>query len=627
MTTESESRRILSEEQKAKLETMEENLRRKISELFALTSDLTIAKKDHDQTKQALESTHEILAKTEIVLETTKQNLAEETRIREAHQETERKLHQTGGKLLSTLGRTVKDVDGLHAKLKRKSDLQAVNRNNWQDSHNEVVKVTGLVESKIDEFQTQQRELIDQVLQRVQAFVQDTLQTAATQSQAVDDFSSAFGSCEESVTKQSVTAQREMSAVLEEIKDLREEVKTQVSQGLQGLSDAAGRISAGVISELERFRAQLFESYSALGKDVRITFDDLVRTRDAQRADVESLKTQLITATTAGAQAEERLEKRLGATLDEERQQAATDRRNLLAQITSLVNENGKAQEERLATKINTVRTEMQTTRSDLTLAEKSYADGMQVWSRKEDELSADVRKARDALKTKLQTDWSAVAQRHDGIADTTRSVHEATVSVVDTQLAAMDVQMQALDDFVRRARAQNDRYAAARATALGDLVSVATRARDRQTAELTSASARAEALATAVEPSTSALGEALALLPGNVSGPLTALGATIAATPLAEYVPTGSTPARTAYAYPTTLPRTQLTDDAHPSPSKGDRSLHAHPSPHPDFSRSFFFDPIVEVNSELELEGNGPLIPRTPVAARPSARVVGESV
>jgi kinesin family protein 11 len=48
-----------------------------------------------------------------------------------------------------------------------------------------------------------------------------------------------------------------MDAVLEEIKTLREGVKDRVGEGLQGLSAAAERISAEVISELGAFHTQV----------------------------------------------------------------------------------------------------------------------------------------------------------------------------------------------------------------------------------------------------------------------------------------------------------------------------------------------------------------------------------
>ena len=257
ITNESESRRILSEEQKAKIETMEANLRNKVQELFSLTNNFATLKKDNETTKQALEDTSKVLQKTDIVLADTRRNLSDETLLRQAHQATEQELSVRGGELISTLDTTVKDVDGLHAKLRRRSDMQALNRENWKSSQSRVGNVTRTVESRVGQFQSDHEELLSSLSSRIREYVQKELSTIADQEDFLRETASNFESSEAEATSQASIARHEMNDVLEEIKILREDVKEKVGNGLQGLSVAAGRISAEVINELERFHAQV----------------------------------------------------------------------------------------------------------------------------------------------------------------------------------------------------------------------------------------------------------------------------------------------------------------------------------------------------------------------------------
>jgi kinesin family protein 11 len=144
--TVSESRRILSEEQRDRIETIEVQLRNKLEELFKLTTKFQTLKKDNEQTQLALDGTKGILEKTEIVLEHTRQNLAEETELRNAHQKTEGMLAEIGYGMISTLGKTTSDLDGLRSKIRRKSELQSQNRRNWATSQNQVLGTTRLVD-------------------------------------------------------------------------------------------------------------------------------------------------------------------------------------------------------------------------------------------------------------------------------------------------------------------------------------------------------------------------------------------------------------------------------------------------------------------------------------------------
>ena len=265
ITVESESRRILSEEQQARIETMEANLRNKVQELFSLTNDFATLKKDNEFLKQSLDDTHDILEKTELVLADTRQNLADETTLRIAHQATEEQLSTAGIQLISTLDKTVEDIDGLHSKIRRKSDLQSHNRENWMSSHRQVSDITQLVESRVGNLQQSQQQLLDQLSCRVRGFVQAEMQESRTRQESLQQFLVDFGKGEQNVSGQTSTARDEMNEVLEEIKVLREDVKDRVGKGLQGLSVAAGRISAEVISELESFHIQVCTARQRLG--------------------------------------------------------------------------------------------------------------------------------------------------------------------------------------------------------------------------------------------------------------------------------------------------------------------------------------------------------------------------
>jgi kinesin family protein 11 len=257
ITTESESRRILNEEQAAKIETMETNLRNKVQELFSLTLNFMNLKKDHEGTKATLDETKSLLDQTEFVLANTRQSLAEEALLRRAHEQTEKQLSAVGNELISTLDKTISDVGGLHSKLRRRSDLQSLNRNTWGLSQVQVSEVTSLVESRVDEFCRQQEELMGMVSSRMQAFVQEELEKLSSTETFLKENITAFDSSENEVSQQTSHSKEEMDRILEEIKILREEVKTRVGQGLHGLSVAAERISAEVISELGAFHTQV----------------------------------------------------------------------------------------------------------------------------------------------------------------------------------------------------------------------------------------------------------------------------------------------------------------------------------------------------------------------------------
>jgi kinesin family protein 11 len=406
MTVESESRRILAEEQAAKIETMETNLRNKVQELYSCTLNFMNLKKDHEGQRVVLDETKTVLEQTEFVLGDTKQKLADEEVLRRAHERTEEQLSSVGNELLSTLGRTVGDVDGLHSKLRRRSDLQSLNRNTWGLSQAQVSEVTSLVESRVDEFRHQQEGLMASVTSRMQAFVQEELEKLSSTQQFLQENVASFEASERDVSQQNAQAKDEMDTVLEEIKTLREEVKTRVGEGLQGLSAAAERISGEVINELGAFHTQLHSSYSSLGKDFKNLFEELIKHVNAQKAEADELRKKLVEAEHWAIQDNLETSKRLDRIRNEELEQGAQDRTRLLKQIGDLIFDQGAEQDRRWESKIKAVHEGIVAGNERFETARAQYSSGMDAWNDKEAHLVGEVLRSRETLKSKLKEDW-----------------------------------------------------------------------------------------------------------------------------------------------------------------------------------------------------------------------------
>ncbi|KAI4285689.1 MAG: hypothetical protein L6R35_004599 [Caloplaca aegaea] len=584
ITQESESRRILSEEQRAKIETMEANLRNKVQELFTLTSNFTLLKKDSDATRQVLDETKGVLERTEIVLANTRQHLAEESVLRKAHQATEEQLSNVGGELIATLEKTVSDVGGLHNKIRRKVDLQTQNRRGWQSSQNQVADVTKLVQSRVEEFQSQHAHLVSQLSDRMQSFVNEELEKLQDTREFLEGQVSSFETSENVVIHQTTSAKDNMDEVLEEIKVLREDVKRKVGEGLNGLSAAAGRISAEVINELDGFHSQLHTSYSSLGRDFKSIFEELVKHVSTQKAEADELRSQMSNAAQEAMKAKTEMSLQLESALMDERAQAAQDRQDLLSQISSLVSKSGETQDARWQSKIDTMRSDIATSRSTLEAEETKYSESMSVWSQKENLLIQEVLKSRDTLKSRMKSDWMAVNERNTAIQTTTKSVHEETIRIVDAQMKDMATQMQALDDFVKRARSQNEHHHTTHVSSLQSLASTVNASYSSIGDHFASTYDRVKNIGSDISERSRSLQESLPPLAENIQQPISELRCSVANTTFKEYAPTGETPQKTQYRFPATLPRTEphekLLNKTFPSSTTGSSFSTLPPSP-----------------------------------------------
>ena len=563
ITTESESRRILAEEQKDKIETMEANLRNKVQELFILTTNFQSMKRDNEHTRMLLEGTKSVLEKTEIVLSHTKQSLAEETELRKAHQQTEERLAAVGEDLLGTLSTTTDHVDRLHSKLRRRSELQSANRSKWTDSQAHVSDTTSAVEERIEDLRTQQESLLATLSGRMKSFVSDELQELRSSQALLSDKSAAFDRSHAEVDIQNGAARDEINHVLEEIGTLREDVKQKVGAGLNDLSAAAQRISAGIATELDSFHSQLQDSYISLGKEFKGIFDGLIKRMSEQQLEAERLRQQICEANVSFVQAGQAYQQTLREAVKSERQVAASERQALLAKITGLVNDSAAQQEARMSGYLANANKRIKTSEDEYSTAQQAYGSGMDGWNAISQALVDSSVRSRDAVKTKLKGDWSNANEQTMKLQETTRAVHGETIRIVDAQMVQMDSQLVALDDILSRVRAQNDEHHVAHTQTLSQLASGVQESYRSIGKHFETSFARVKTLDVDMAERAQQLEQTLPNLAseGDIRQALCLLRSDMAGSSMAEYVVTGETPAKTQYTYPTVLPRTEAHD------------------------------------------------------------------
>ncbi|TKA31847.1 hypothetical protein B0A54_16587 [Friedmanniomyces endolithicus] len=495
LTTESESRSILAEEQKDRIDTIETNLRNKMQELCALTTTFQMMKRDTEQTRMMLDGTKSVLEKTEIVLVHTKQSLAEENELRKAHQQTEEKLAAVGEDLLGTLGTTTDHVDRLHSKLRRRSDLQSVNRTRWAESQSHVSETTSVMDERMDALRGEQESLLSAMTGRMRTFVTDELQELPSSQTLLGEKSVAFLTSQAEVTAQTSAARDEMNYVLEEISTLREDVKQRVGAGLTDLSSAAQRISARIAGELDVFHGQLQNSYVSLGKEFKGIFHGLHQAHERAADRGRSAKT----ADHPG----QRRKRACPATFE---------------------NSNKRTK----------------TAKDTYSVAQQTYGTGMDSWNTSAHGLVESSIKSRDAVKTKLKGDWSQANEQTTKLMETTNAVRSETVRIVEDQVVQMDSQLSALDDVLSRVRAQNDEHHDAHTLTLSQLAGGV-----QESYSNGGMSERAGSLH-------STLADLAA--EGDVRQALSLLRTEHSTANIAEYVATGETPAKTQYSHTTTL-------------------------------------------------------------------------
>lgn len=287
-------------------------------------------------------------------------------------------------------------------------------------------------------------------------------------------------------------------------------------------------------------------------------FEDLVKHLTTQRTENANLRRQLEAAMATVNLQNSANSTRIQEIIEEERRQALEDRQKIMSQVSAIINQAGEAQESRVAEKMLLVQKGMDESNQAAQTVVSQHGAGMDAWDENEGVVLEKVKESRDQLKTKLKDDWNTANDKSTSIQNTAKSVHAETIRVVDEQVEDLDSQMEALDDFVTRAKSENASHSETHAQSVKAVSNTVEQSFASMSGHFKTTFARVKNLGEEMELDINDLQDSLEPLDTQLRQPLANLREAIASTALQEYQPTGSTPQKAQYSFPTTLPRTQ---------------------------------------------------------------------
>jgi len=144
-----------------------------------------------------------------------------------------------------------------------------------------------------------------------------------------------------------------------------------------------------------------------LGRDLKSIFENLEEQSKAQKAEIEELRNQLLTANQQVVQENQTTSSDLEKVFEEEQRAAEADQANLLSQIKLLIEESGQKRSARLREGVNKARSGMSHSTDTLQNATDTYRIGMEHWIQRDAQIMADMATSKDNIKNRMQEDWA----------------------------------------------------------------------------------------------------------------------------------------------------------------------------------------------------------------------------
>ncbi|XP_078269009.1 kinesin-like protein KIF11 [Rhinoraja longicauda] len=250
-----------------KIAALEEELKR-VNKLFV---DGT---KELEHCVSELQQREQVLQETCQDLELTKGKLSEEEFVCDAHASTEKKLYGTASELLQVVEVSTGDVAGLHAKLDRKATVEFHNHKAQEDFLTQMNNLFAEIQTKTDETRVQQWGMLDFYAKSIgdlvgtnaSALSSAMSSVAAAYSSMKDVISSDVSQTLQELLKQESMTEQSLNCVQKALADHKGEMEKMLKKNLQPIVVS--------IMELNHCLKLNFETYSGMAEKMEVMKKD-----------------------------------------------------------------------------------------------------------------------------------------------------------------------------------------------------------------------------------------------------------------------------------------------------------------------------------------------------------------
>ncbi|KAK9240186.1 P-loop containing nucleoside triphosphate hydrolase protein [Lipomyces kononenkoae] len=563
ITAESESRRIQIEEQKRKIEVMDGQLKTAREQYELSMKSMLETKKELEFTSKELADTQTSLDLAQRDLANTKKSLNEETILRHAYAATEQELSRTAENLIQSVQEAHSDINNLNSTIERKTTVDLENRSIFEKSQTTVSDASQHFQKRVTAYALSQNKYFDAASERLRAMFVNESSNLSGIYNVIEERLAQFSQQETSLKNLMGNSKTGMNQVLEDIKVLREDIKDKVGQGLNGLNNATEKISQELVSQIEIFQSHTSTSYNQLGRDLKSLFDDLQRHMNAQNSEIEKLHAKLISAAAAASNEIEVRSKAMSDSVEEEKKIINEEREALVSQMTSLISTMVDGQTQRMAMRIQGIQKDMTTSKSNLDSSGHEFVIGVSHWLNNQGEFQRSMMQNKERIKQTIVESYRATEQQGEALQESTRAIHSEAIKIVSSQKESLAKQMESLDEFVTRARAENETHYAGYDTAIKSIESGLQQGLAEANKNIAESGRGLQAYAEETKASLEAAKSDAGLHNNASLKEFIALKEAILNVKLSEYVPSDQTPKKgKTYHVPKYLPRTVTRDE-----------------------------------------------------------------
>uniref|UniRef100_A0A060TGD8 Kinesin-like protein KIP1 n=1 Tax=Blastobotrys adeninivorans TaxID=409370 RepID=A0A060TGD8_BLAAD len=464
LVEESESRRVLAEDRKARIDVVEEQLQKYKSQVEGHSKEMeeckamiATARQELDAKSKELDDTVELLDHTKHKLDSVTTKLEEEEYISQVYRQSDEFYRSTSKRLISELESTISDVYCLQDKVRRTEHANSVNQDRLHTLKDQVSKGISALEAGESKFTVQFDNLKAELDAQLSDFASSQKALLTTTVDYLSQSDRQVADSHEQLKTTITAAGQSMSSELDGATKIRSEIMLKVNEGLSELKVATERMSGKIIERINQFQGLLQRDQASLNSALSDVFHQFGQQIREHTQTISTLQAKVNQERDASQKKLAEVSQETQAMARQRHEDAMRKQAQLVSKITEMISAFGEEQtqswdsQSQLTTdSISGVTETICHGYDDISSQLTTVADQMVHM----DSNSHDNHATLSALVDRV---YQNQLNDQKEIADESHAIHEDMVKVIDDQETNVSQKLDVVDKFISKAQDLNN--------------------------------------------------------------------------------------------------------------------------------------------------------------------------
>lgn len=479
LTQESESRRILIDEQKMRLDVVEVQLQeyKEQSEHYdknieALNEKLAQKDEEVATQKESLEKTTSDLLDTRRELEEVKLRLEKEEQTKEAYKKTERKLTDIGKELIGTLEHTVEDVFSLHDKVQRTEVAHTANTSTIQIMQGKVSDFSSSFIGNQEEFRNQYEQVNKDISHRLEDYITTLESKWNTVFDEIDSQIANHASKSDLFLQNLEKTNEESKIVMSNMSSLRMEMKEKIGKGLNDVQQATMSTCQQLSTDLSGLSDVIQNSHAKLGHKFQKILKSIQEQIAKEKESIDNIRGQLDDSERYNKEEIDKNSCFLKKYMEDERVIVEKEKAEMLEKLTEMVASISERRIQGITTALSSTAAGLQGIKEHGSQNSSAMALSLDKLLESKDSSSKEIDESDARTCDMISGIASEVSELYNETKGRCEQLNTGLENQLASQIEGLDEKMLCLSSFVNDAEKQREKHHKENVNALRDITS-----------------------------------------------------------------------------------------------------------------------------------------------------------